>query len=47
MNSKSDKKKKPYVAPKIERLGKLSTLIQGSSGNVRDAFPNPGVSFGK
>lgn len=46
MNPKSDKKKKKvYVTPKIERLGKLSTLIQGISGTRRDNFPNPGTQW--
>ena len=37
--------KKAYVTPKIERLGKLSTLIQGSSGRVRDNFPQSGTKM--
>ncbi|MBQ9816328.1 MAG: hypothetical protein IJM59_02515 [Proteobacteria bacterium] len=42
MDRKEQKNKKAYVTPKIERLGKLSTLIQGSSGRVRDNFPQQG-----
>ena len=43
MNEKQDSKqnKKPYISPKIERLGKLGTLIQGGSGRHRDFPPNP------
>ncbi|MBO4349961.1 MAG: hypothetical protein J6A01_03320 [Proteobacteria bacterium] len=40
MNDTSKQSKKIYVAPKIEHLGKLGTLIQGSSGTRKDAFPN-------
>ncbi len=42
---KEPKQKKKYTAPKIKRLGKLNTLIQGISGNHKDAFPNPGVRY--
>ncbi|MGN1071890.1 MAG: hypothetical protein ACI4VB_04095 [Bradymonadia bacterium] len=35
--------KETYETPKIEYLGVLSALIQGSSGSVRDAFPQPGT----
>ena len=44
MNEKNTNKvKKSYKTPKIERLGKLSTLIQGASGQRRDAFPQDGT----
>ena len=39
---KEQKQKKKYSAPKIKRLGKLNALIQGSTGNRVDAFPQPG-----
>ncbi len=39
----SSNTKKAYESPKIKRLGKLSTLIQGISGRTRDAFPMEGV----
>ena len=29
-----------YESPKIERLGKLSQLIQGDSGNFKDMGPD-------
>ncbi len=41
MNEKETKQvKKEYVSPKIEHLGKLGTLIQGTSGCSRDFPPN-------
>ena len=39
MNDTSKKSKKIYETPKIEHLGKLGTLIQGSTGIRKDAFP--------
>ncbi len=41
--NENKKIKKAYKAPKIERLGKLSTLIQGASGLRKDTFPQPGT----
>ncbi len=40
MNDTSKKSKKIYETPKVEHLGKLGTLIQGSTGTRKDSFPN-------
>lgn len=32
-----------YEKPEIVALGKLSTLIQGATGNGLDAFPHDGI----
>ena len=35
--------KKSYEKPEVKELGKLSTLIQGGSKGVRDAYPLSGA----
>lgn len=40
---KNKEEKVVYETPKVEKLGKLSQLIQGSTGSGRDAAPLPGV----
>ncbi len=36
-------KKTPYTKPQLKKLGRLSTLIQGVSGQLRDDFPMQGT----
>lgn len=43
MKEQKLQKKLKYTAPKIKRLGKLNVLIQGVTGNRKDAFPQPGT----
>ena len=41
--AQNDQEKKQYTKPEVKKLGRLSTLIQGSSGTIKDNFPMPGV----
>lgn len=36
---KTNKQKKIYIKPQMKHLGKLSTIIQGITGNCKDHFP--------
>jgi hypothetical protein len=41
--AQKNEKKTQYTKPQLKKLGRLSTLIQGMSGTIRDNFPARGT----